>query len=193
MPAQLMKVWWLIGPLTILVLLGRLVLAGQASVRVGAARADRDDYADWPMARLTSGEEMDDPRHVQRRLSIALMIWLGLLWVASPALACARMADRDCCPSGTTSPCEGTRVDLSPVNALCCVTAPATSASAAIDASRTAHVQPHTPAGPDPIAALAWLATLTPSGEPSLLAPPDLVITRTDAARTYLHTRRLRL
>jgi hypothetical protein len=121
-----------------------------------------------------------------------LVIWLGLLWVASPALGCARMADRDCCPAGASSPCEGTGVDLSTVQALCCVSAPA-SATTAADTTRTTHVQPQTPDVPDPIAALAWFATLTSFTEPPPLAHPEIAVVRTDAALTYLHTLRLRL
>jgi len=130
-----------------------------------------------------------------RRLSLVMVVWLGLLWVASPALACARVADRDCCPAGPTAPCSGQEsgVDLSTLDALCCVAAPATSSSAAVDASRTTHVQPNAGDSPDPVVAFAWLATLRLSSEPPPLTPPDTVIVRTDAALTYLHTLRLRL
>jgi hypothetical protein len=124
---------------------------------------------------------------------MALVIWLGLLWVASPTLACARVADRDCCPAGSTAPCEGTGVDLSTVQALCCVSAPAASSTAAADTTRTTHVQPQTPHPPDPVAALAWFATLSSFSEPPPLTPPEIVAARTHAALTYLHTLRLRL
>jgi hypothetical protein len=105
------------------------------------------------------------------------------------------MADRDCCPPGTTAPCsgEGSGVDLSTLDTLCCVAAPAPSSSAAVDASRTTHVQPNADDSPDPIAAFAWLATLSSTRESRPLTPPDAVIVRTDAALTYLHTLRLRL
>jgi hypothetical protein len=131
--------------------------------------------------------------YVRRPLSIALVIWLGLLWVGSPAFACARAADRDCCPAGGTSPCHRTGIDLSTVAAPCCVAAPAASPTAVADANRTAHVQPHTPEPPDVIAAFAWFATLSSFTDPSLLTPPDFIGVRPDAALTYLQTLRLRL
>jgi hypothetical protein len=131
--------------------------------------------------------------YVRRSLSIALVIWLGLLWVASPALACARVTDRDCCSPDTTSPCTGTGTDLSTVSALCCSAAPAASPSVAADAGRAAHVQPDTLDSPDAITAFAWLATLGSLTEPPPLAPPEITSVRFDAALTYLHTLRLRL
>jgi hypothetical protein len=131
--------------------------------------------------------------YVRNRLSIALVIWLGLLWVASPAFACARIADRDCCPAGAGSPCEGTGIDLSTVAALCCAAAPAASPTVAADCARTAHVQPHTADPPDAIAAFVWLATVGSFTEPPSLAPPEIGGVRPDAALTYLHTLRLRL
>jgi hypothetical protein len=132
---------------------------------------------------------------VLRRLASVLVVWLGLLWASSPALACARSADRDCCPEGGTSPCsdEGSGLDLNALATLCCVIAPAASPVVSADTSRTAHVQPHDSGSPDPIVAFAWFATLTPSDHRPPLTRPDASLVRTDAALTYLHTRRLRL
>jgi hypothetical protein len=59
--------------------------------------------------------------------------------------------------------------------------------------ARTTQVQPHDAGSPDPIIAIAWIATLPAFN----YAPPvplcDTARARTDAALTYLHTRRLRL
>ncbi len=130
---------------------------------------------------------------MRHRLAALLVVWLGLLWAASPALACARAADRDCCPEGTTSPCPRERTDLSTLAALCCVSAPAASQAVAADTTRTTHVQPDHSGSPDPIITLAWFATLATPNYESPPKPPDTRFVGIDAARTYLHTLRLRL
>jgi hypothetical protein len=130
---------------------------------------------------------------MRHRFAIVLVAWLGLLWAYSPALACARIADRDCCPAGPGAPCDGRGIDLSTVAALCCAAAPAASPTVAADVARAAHVQPHTPDSLDTIAALAWLAIAGAFTRPPPLAPPEIARVRPDAALTYLHTLRLRL
>jgi hypothetical protein len=131
---------------------------------------------------------------MRHRLSIVLMLWLALVWAASPALACARPADRDCCPAGDSSPCTGggSGIDLNTLAALCCVSAPAASPAAA-DTARTEQVQPHDSGSPDPITTFAWFATLTAPDDIRPPNPSGLLAVRADGARTYLHTRRLRL
>jgi hypothetical protein len=132
---------------------------------------------------------------MHKRFSILVMLWLGLLWAAAPALACAPMPDRDCCPAGTHTPCgaDQSGVDLRAVAALCCVSAPVASPVAIADETR-ASVVPHN-ADPQPDAALlAWFATLEPppEREPPPL-PPDASGLGADSSLIYLHTLRLRL
>lgn len=132
---------------------------------------------------------------MQKRLSILVMLWLGLIWAAAPALACAPMENRDCCPEGAPSPCGGgeSGLNLKAVASLCCASAPVASPSAAADTARSTHVEPQSPESPDAIALLAWFATLQPREYETPRAPPDIVQTRTDASLTYLRTLRLRL
>ena len=131
-----------------------------------------------------------------RRLASVLVVCLGLLWVSSPAFACAKPAtDSDCCPHGVPSPCggEGSAVDFDTLASLCCASAPAPSSAVSVDASRKTHFQPSDSGSPHPIVAIAWFATLTPVTYPPPLTSADSAVPRTDAALTYLHTRRLRL
>jgi hypothetical protein len=129
---------------------------------------------------------------VRRQLSIALMLCLGLIWAASPALACARMAHRDCCPTDSSSPCEGEKSrDLGALTALCCVTAPAAATSVAADLPRAAHLQDT--GSPDPVVLLAWFATFSPRDYSQPPAPPHPLVAPPDGSLTYLRTLRLRL
>jgi hypothetical protein len=132
---------------------------------------------------------------VHKRLSILLLLCLGLVWAASPALACAQMPERDCCPPGTQTPCGGDQsgLDLRAVAALCCVSVPVSSSAATADEPRPTSVQPHDNDSPDAFALVAWFATLEPPEREPPPLPPDAFGTRTDASLTYLHTRRLRL
>lgn len=133
---------------------------------------------------------------MQRRLLMVLVVWLGLLWAASPAVACARGAERDCCPAGMTSPCsgQGSGADVSTLAALCCVSAPTATPAVSADAARATHVQPEDSGSPDPIVAIAWFATLTPFRHALDLTPRHAATpVRTDAGLTYLRTLRLRL
>lgn len=132
---------------------------------------------------------------MRRRLSILVMLWMGLMWAAAPTLACASLPNRDCCPDGAPAPCGGDEsgVDLKAAASLCCVSAPSGVTSVSADTQRVAHVEPLHPDSVDSIALLAWLATLQPRRHELPARPPDAVRARTDAALTYLRTLRLRL
>ena len=125
-----------------------------------------------------------------RQLSAALVIWIGLLGAALPALACPQAAQHhDCCPPGAPSPCDG-----GPAATICCVSAPSASQPVSINATRSLH-EAHAGPGesPDVPVLLAWIASsMDPAPRydipmPAASAPPA------DAALTYLHTGRLRL
>lgn len=132
---------------------------------------------------------------MQRRVSILVMLWLGLIWAAAPAFACASMAHRDCCPDGAPSPCgDPSGLDLKAFASLCCASAPVASPSAATaETPKSIRVEPQSPDSPHALALLAWFATLQARDYAAPPAPPDTAQTRTDAALTYLHTLRLRL
>lgn len=127
---------------------------------------------------------------MRKRVSILVMFWLGLVWAAAPALACAQTPDRDCCPPDTHTPCSG---DLQAVAAACCISAPAASPAAVADAPRGTCVQSPDTDSLDTTTLVAWFATLRPLEHEPPPLPPDAPGVRNDAALTYLHTLRLRL
>ena len=98
---------------------------------------------------MTCRTGMAEPAHksvlgasVPRRLAMVLAAWIGLLWAASPVLACGAGNHRDCCPPGASSPCSGvgSGVDLA-IAALCCASAPSLPSAVATEVSRTTDVQ----------------------------------------------------
>ena len=131
-----------------------------------------------------------------RRLSLTLILALGLLiGVASPTVACAVMAERDCCPEGSTSPCpNGPAPSDFGSSAVCCAEpapAPATLRAAAAEEQKFVPLLDNSSS--DHVIAFAWLATLHLDRSGGILEPPYLSLRRTDAALTYLRTGRLRL
>jgi hypothetical protein len=130
---------------------------------------------------------------VLRRLALSLVLWVGVLGVASPALACAATAalERDCCPEGMPSPCEGGSGD--PSATLCCVAAPAPAQAVAAESGRTQLERAHDSGSPDPFIVSAWLATFVRDGSLPARISSSSSAYRTDATLTYLLTRRLRL
>jgi hypothetical protein len=132
-----------------------------------------------------------------RRLTAVVVIWLSLLGVAFPALACSLAASADCCGQpGTSSPCAGGAgfVQVPDVTtAPCCASAPAAFPSVANDSDRASHGRDQHPSSPDPVVLIAWYASWSapvpaPPIIPSLSRSPP-----SGAALTYLHTARLRL
>ncbi len=132
-----------------------------------------------------------------RRLTAAVVIWMSLLGVAFPALACSLATSADCCSQpDTSSPCAGGPgfSQLPDVTtALCCASGPAAFPSAATDSGRALHERAQHPSSPDLVVLIAWYATWSaPLPEPSIIpslsrSPPSA------AAPTYLQTARLRL
>jgi hypothetical protein len=129
------------------------------------------------------------------RLKSLLVMVLVLLGAAAPAFACSMpSAERDCCPEGTPAPCEGKGFHFNAiaVAAACCATAPQAS-TASVASSRSEAEQPQQAGSPDPLVALAWLATFNPRSTPLHLPPQPDARRSADGALTYLHTGRLRL
>ena len=132
-----------------------------------------------------------------RRLAALAVIWMSLLGVAFPALACSLAASADCCGQpGTSSPCAGGAGCVQVPNvttAPCCASAPAAFPSVANDSGRASHERDQHPSSPDPIVLIAWYVSWSaPVPEPSIIpslsrSPPSA------AAPTYLQTARLRL
>jgi hypothetical protein len=132
-----------------------------------------------------------------RRLTAVVVIWMSLLGMAFPALACSLAASADCCGQpGTSSPCTGGAgfSQLPDVTtALCCASGPAAFPSVATNSGRASHERNQHPSSPDQVVLIAWYATWSapvpaPSIIPSLFRSPPSA-----AALTYLQTARLRL
>jgi hypothetical protein len=131
---------------------------------------------------------------VFRRLAASLMLWVGVLALASPVLACGAVSTpvRDCCPEGAPSPCDNG--GGSQGIAACCAAAPIASSAAAIESSRSQHERSPDSESPDPLILSAWFDTFVAPTAPEpllylLAGPPP----GRDATLTWLHTGRLRL
>jgi hypothetical protein len=134
---------------------------------------------------------VSEPVSMFPRWMASLVLWVGVLGIASPALACATVAPahRDCCPDGAPSPCGGGQ----PGKLACCVTAPTPAPAAAVSVSTQQKVQDRTTGTPDPVLLVTWLQTLATA--PGVLEPfaPHASPPRNEATLIYLQTRRLRL
>jgi hypothetical protein len=135
-----------------------------------------------------------------RRLSTLLVVWVGLLGVALPALACSMAAlDRDCCPQNAPSSCgDESRGCLKAAAAICRATVSGSSQAVSINASRLLQESHAGPCGsPDLPVLPVWVAhsmgmAMDVARRYDVPAPASSP-PRTDAALTYLHTGRLRL
>lgn len=133
-----------------------------------------------------------EPVSMFPRWMAALVLWVGVLGIASPALACATVAPahRDCCPDdGAPVPCGGEQ----PGELACCIAAPTPAPAAGVSLSTEQDVQDRATGAPDPVLLVAWLQTLATA--PWMREPiePQASPPRNEATFTYLQTRRLRL
>jgi hypothetical protein len=135
---------------------------------------------------------------VLRRLTAFVIIWVSLLGAAFPAFGCSLAASQSgCCgEGGTPSPCTGGERFVPPPDvapAICCASGHAAVPSVALDSGRTSHERGHSPSSPDQFVLVAWSTSWLTPVRASLntaslpRSPPSA------AARTYLHTARLRL
>jgi hypothetical protein len=132
---------------------------------------------------------------VMRRLTAILAIWLSLLGVAMPVLACSMGVAADgCCPVRTQSPCGGSRESQwNATVALCCSAGPTSASGPSIEPSRSTHVPLHS-GTPDQLLVSGWTTTNPASVAGQRIFTCSSIPThRADAALTYLHTGRLRL
>lgn len=129
-----------------------------------------------------------------RRLTALLVIWVGLVGVAMPLLACS-MVDSSCCPWQARSGCSlGDReLDSSATIALCCAAIPTRSQVPSVAPSRSS--QPSGPAtgSSDSLVASDWAPTGQGTAATRILLLSSLRTHPTDAGLTYLRTGRLRL
>jgi hypothetical protein len=133
---------------------------------------------------------------VQRWLTIALIGLLALVWAGSPAFACARVAQRDCCTGMPDMPCGEESAGKAPttLSMVCCAQAPATSSLVAAETHRSAQIQPADPESPDlHLVPVRFEAPANIDGPSPGSIRAREAMPRADASRTYLHTLRLRL
>jgi hypothetical protein len=131
---------------------------------------------------------------VMRRLTAILAIWLSLLGVAVPVLACSMgVAGDGCCPLGTESPCGGGESQLNSTTvSLCCSAGPASASGPSVESRRTIQSPVH-PGTPEQFVVSGWRTTHPDSATPQFIVQSSIRPHRADAALTYLRTGRLRL
>src|SRR4029077_11752230 len=135
---------------------------------VSEGRENRDTVLQGRLTYSGTSQNLTDPipsiqhgiwRRMLRRLTAVLLIWMSLLGVAFPALACSLAASADCCgQAGTSSPCAGGAgfTQLPDVTtALCCSSGNAASESVAIDSRGASHERDQLPSSPDPVVLIA--------------------------------------
>ena len=132
-----------------------------------------------------------------RRLILIAGLWLGLLGVVQPLLACAMNPSMlNCCPNGMQMPCHsGSDQGTSDTAADCCATAHSSTISTvvAVD-SRDANLAPVTgdrPAGDTLVGVIHW--PLSVVDHLSLTSRIPFLHAASSGAETYLRTGRLRL
>lgn len=132
-----------------------------------------------------------------RRLTALLVVCVGLLGAAVPALACSIAAlDGDCCPQNSQSSCTGSepgeRLETAATN--CCIAAPVPSHAESISSIRSLQDEhPVSSATPDSLSLPPWIAPSAGRIRKDYVLTPVSSPPRTSAALTYLHTGRLRL
>jgi hypothetical protein len=146
---------------------------------------------------LGSGVYTVGPRRaerVMRRLTAILAIWLSLVGVAMPALACSMGVDAaGCCPVRTHSPCGGSgELQSNATAAPCCSAVPASTAGPAVEPSCSNQSSLH-PGTPDQFVGSGCTAINPVSAAAHRIFPTSIPTHRADAALTYLRTGRLRL
>jgi hypothetical protein len=129
-----------------------------------------------------------------RRLTAILAIWLSLLGVAMPVLACSMGVAADgCCPVRTQSPCDGTgQSQWNATVTACCSAGPTFAPGPSVEPSRSTQAPLH-PATPDHLVVSNWTTTNPVNAGAHLIFASSIPTPRADAALTYLRTGRLRL
>lgn len=129
-----------------------------------------------------------------RRLTAILAIWLSLVGVVMPVLACSMGVDTaGCCPMRTHSPCGGSgESQWNATVAVCCSAGPTSNAGPYVEPTRSSQALFH-PGTPDPLVVSNRAAITQVSAVTHRIFPTSIPTHRADAARTYLRTGRLRL
>lgn len=127
-----------------------------------------------------------------RRLTAILAIWVSLLGVAMPVLACS--AGEGCCPALTQPPCAGGVGELqwNATVGVCCSAGPTSAYVLSADTRRSVQSSLH-PGPPDHLAASGWASTEPGNTNARLILLSSIPTHRADASLTYLRTGRLRL
>ena len=129
-----------------------------------------------------------------RRLTAILAIWLSLVAVPMPVLACSMgVAGAGCCPVRTQIPCGGSgESQWNATVTLCCSAGPTSASGPSVEPRRSAQAPFH-PATPDQLVVSGWITTHPINAAAQLIFAASTASHRADAALTYLRTGRLRL
>lgn len=138
--------------------------------------------------------EAQRTERVMRRLTAILAIWLSLLGVAMPVLACSMgVAADSCCPVRTQSPCGGSgESQWNATVTVCCSAGPTFASGPSVEPSRSTQAPLH-PGTPDQLVVSGWTTTNPVSSAAQRIFASSIPAHRADAALTYLRTGRLRL
>ena len=133
---------------------------------------------------------------VFRRLIALIIVSVGLLSTALPAIACEVAARHgDCCPTDVPSLCARVDLDIAlrPAFAVCCIVKPPSDPSLASVSGGSGPERTHYFGSPDPVVTSLRMAAAQRPVSPHLIAPALSHSPRNDASSTYLLTGRLRL
>ena len=131
-----------------------------------------------------------------RRLIALLVISVGLLSTALPAIACAVAARHgNCCPTDGSSPCARVAMDIAlrPAFAGCCVVSPPSTPSLAPVSGGSGPERAHHSGSPDPLVTSLRMISAQQIVSAHSILPALRRSPRNDASLTYLLTARLRL
>jgi hypothetical protein len=138
---------------------------------------------------------MESPSVLRRWIALLAAVFV-LFGTISPAVLCAAQPGKDdCCPTGRKMPCGGEQGEHGN-RVLSVVACPVTASQVSPPSLSERRTQLEQPShSPDPVIAVAWLATFVPPRSPISVPPTPLSTpaVRDDGKPIYLHTRRLRL
>src|SRR5579862_637950 len=124
------------------------------------------------------------------RLSAILAVWLSLLGVAMPALACSAGVAEACCPVGKSLPCgNGIGLQATAPFSVCCSAGPTSASALAVKPNRDVDSSLKFTTATLPAVSNSTADTTAAQQVFSYSLPGQ----RADASLTYLRTGRLRL
>jgi hypothetical protein len=127
-----------------------------------------------------------------------LVVWVGLLGMALPTLACPGHGHACCShdsqlPCGGNSPDNDSRFPIHSISGSCCTDAPAVTGVPTAQLARTQLEPNDLSHSPQPIVVLFWVLAAQPPEWGKGLSAHVVPVYQPNASLTYLRTARLRL